>query len=133
VVQVYVHVINKGSGIANGDIPDSMITEQIRVLNAAYASTAHQLNIAYDRYSRDLEAIRARGVSVVRTPDSVLNAQLVAWNRVLDAQQKDPATGAFFKKVSDSQKAWVRRTSAYLQINNNNSAALEAAYRHFFS
>jgi TRAP-type mannitol/chloroaromatic compound transport system substrate-binding protein len=103
------------------------------VRNAAYASTAHQLNIAYDRYSRDLEAIRARGVSVVRTPDSVLNAQLVAWNRVLDAQQKDPATGAFFKKVSDSQKAWVRRTSAYLQINNNNSAALEAAYRHFFS
>jgi TRAP-type mannitol/chloroaromatic compound transport system substrate-binding protein len=103
------------------------------VRNAAYSSTANQLNIAYDRYSRDLEAIRARGVSVVRTPDSVLNAQLAAWDRVLDAQQKDPATGAFFKKVSDSQKAWVRRTVAYLQVNNTNSVALEAAYRHFFS
>jgi TRAP-type mannitol/chloroaromatic compound transport system substrate-binding protein len=101
--------------------------------NAAFAATAHQLNIAYDRYSKDLEAIKARGVQVIKTPDSVLNAQLQAWNRVLDAQQKDPATGAFFKKVSDSQRAWVKRTSAYLQINNNNSAALEAAYKHFFS
>jgi hypothetical protein len=34
---VYVHVINKGSGIANGDIPDGQIQTQIDVLNAAYA------------------------------------------------------------------------------------------------
>jgi hypothetical protein len=51
---------------------------------------------------------------------------------VIDAQQKDPNTGAFFKKVVDSQKAWVKRTSAYLNVNNNSSAALEAAYKHFF-
>ena len=38
-IGVYVHVINKGSGIANGDIPASMITDQMNVLNAAYAST----------------------------------------------------------------------------------------------
>jgi hypothetical protein len=36
-VNVYVHVINKGSGIANGDIPDEQIQTQIDVLNAAYA------------------------------------------------------------------------------------------------
>ncbi len=35
-IPVYVHVINNGTGIANGDIPDSQILDQINVLNAAY-------------------------------------------------------------------------------------------------
>ncbi len=100
--------------------------------NAAFAATADQYAMAHDRYSKDLEAIKARGVQVLKTPDSVLAAQLKAWNTVIDAQQKDPKTGAFFKKVVDSQKAWVKRTAAYLQINNNDSAALQAAYKHFF-
>jgi Pregnancy-associated plasma protein-A len=39
VVNVYFHVINKGTGIANGDIPQSQINDQIDVLNAAYAGT----------------------------------------------------------------------------------------------
>jgi hypothetical protein len=36
-VNVFVHVINKGTGIANGDVPLSQIQSQISVLNAAYA------------------------------------------------------------------------------------------------
>lgn len=36
-VPVYVHVINKGTGTANGDISDAMINAQIAVLNTAYA------------------------------------------------------------------------------------------------
>lgn len=36
-IPVYWHVINKGTGIANGDIPQSWIDAQINVLNAAYA------------------------------------------------------------------------------------------------
>lgn len=35
-IPVAVHVINKGSGVANGDIPDSQINAQIEVLNKAY-------------------------------------------------------------------------------------------------
>ena len=38
-VPVYVHVINKGAGTANGDVPDAQITAQIQVLNDAYAAT----------------------------------------------------------------------------------------------
>ncbi|WP_338871517.1 zinc metalloprotease [Myxococcus stipitatus] len=38
-VPTYYHVINKGTGIANGDVPDSQITAQMNVLNAAYANT----------------------------------------------------------------------------------------------
>ena len=36
-INVYFHVINKGTGIANGDITEQMITEQMNVLNAAFA------------------------------------------------------------------------------------------------
>ena len=35
-INVYFHVVNKGTGIANGDITTSMITNQMNVLNAAY-------------------------------------------------------------------------------------------------
>ena len=38
-VPVVVHVINKGTGIANGDVPQSQIDAQMTVLNDAYAAT----------------------------------------------------------------------------------------------
>ena len=37
-IPVYFHVINKGAGISNGDVPDAVIADQIAVLNAAYAA-----------------------------------------------------------------------------------------------
>ena len=39
-IKVYFHVIRKGTGVANGDIPTSMLDAQISVLNKAYAGTA---------------------------------------------------------------------------------------------
>jgi hypothetical protein len=55
-VPVYVHVVNKGTGIANGDVPDTQIQAQIKVLNDAYsgatggAATAFQFQlVAVDR------------------------------------------------------------------------------------
>lgn len=45
VISVYWHVINNGSGIANGDIPQSQISDQMAVLNAAYVSTGWQFNL----------------------------------------------------------------------------------------
>ena len=95
---------------------------------ATFAATADQETLAYDRYSKDLEAIKARGVKVVKTPDEVLKAQLEAWSKVIEAQSKEP----FFAKVIASQRDWVKRTGAYLQVNNLGSSALEAAYKHFF-
>ena len=95
---------------------------------AAFAATADQETMAYDRYSKDLEAIKARGVTVTKTPDAVLEAQLVAWDKVLANLSQEP----FFKKVIESQKAWVKRSQAYLNVNNLGSASLETAYKHFF-
>ncbi|HEX8439102.1 zinc metalloprotease [Archangium sp.] len=49
-IPVYAHVINKGTGISNGDIPDSMIADQLAVLNAAYANTPFRFSlVATDR------------------------------------------------------------------------------------
>ncbi len=45
VIDVYFHVINNGSGIANGDIPDSQIASQMSVLNAAYAGTGWSFSL----------------------------------------------------------------------------------------
>jgi TRAP-type mannitol/chloroaromatic compound transport system substrate-binding protein len=95
--------------------------------NAAFASTADQNAMALNRYSTDLEAIKKRGVNVVKTPDALLNAQLDAWQKVMAEQEKEP----FFKKVADSQRAWMRRVYPYVSTNNLDSAALANAYKKF--
>lgn len=91
---------------------------------ATQAATADQFAKAHDRYSKDLEALKAKGVNVVKTPDSVLEAQLKAWDRVIEAQSKE----AFFAKVIASQKTWVKRTQAYIAANNVSNVM---AYKHF--
>ncbi len=49
--------------------------------NAAFAASSDQLAMAYDRYSKDLEAIKKRGVNVIKTGDKVLTDQLNAWTK----------------------------------------------------
>ncbi len=44
-INVYFHVINKGSGISNGDVPDNQINSQINVLNAAYGPWGWSFNL----------------------------------------------------------------------------------------
>jgi TRAP-type mannitol/chloroaromatic compound transport system substrate-binding protein len=95
---------------------------------AGFAATADNFAWAHDRYANDLEAIQKKGVKVIKTPDAVMNSQLAAWDHVLAEQTKEP----FFKKVVDSQKAWAKRTVPYWLINCNDTARLEAAYKHFF-
>jgi hypothetical protein len=45
VINVYVHVINNGTTLAQGNVPDSQITSQINVLNAAYAPWGYSFNL----------------------------------------------------------------------------------------
>jgi hypothetical protein len=44
-VDVYFHVINKGSGIENGDVPPQQIDDQISVMNASYAATGWSFHL----------------------------------------------------------------------------------------
>ena len=108
---------------------DALPAELRAVLRqAAFSASSDQLWDAYGRYAKDLEEIKKRGVSVVRTAPNVLQDQLKAWDKVIAEQSKEP----FFAKVIASQKSWVKRTGAFLQANNLDSGALAAAYRHFF-
>jgi hypothetical protein len=46
VINVHVHVINRGSGLGNGNLTNATIADQIAVLNAGYAQTGWQFNLA---------------------------------------------------------------------------------------
>lgn len=72
---------------------------------------------ALDRYSKDMEALKAKGVNIIPTPDAILKGQLDAWTAVI---AKLSAENPFFKKVIDSQTAWVKRTLAYEHANTPN-------------
>jgi len=45
-IYVYVHVINIGSGLSNGDVPIGQINDQINVLNGAYAGLGSTFSLA---------------------------------------------------------------------------------------
>lgn len=45
VINVYFHVIRRGSGVANGDVTTAMITNQMAVLNNAFAPTGWAFNL----------------------------------------------------------------------------------------
>jgi TRAP-type mannitol/chloroaromatic compound transport system substrate-binding protein len=93
---------------------------------AAEAASTDMSWKAWDRYSKDLEAMRTQqGVQVHKTPESVLEAQLAAWDKVVERLSADP----FFKKVIDSQKAWVKRVVGF-QLEYE--VPQEMAYNHYF-
>ncbi|MGE0847082.1 MAG: TRAP transporter substrate-binding protein [Flavobacteriaceae bacterium] len=82
--------------------------------------------LALNQYSQDLQKLQNEsGVNVKRTPDSVLAAQLDAWDKILPPLMEDP----FFKKVVDSQKEWCERVVFY---SLQNSPDYRLAYQHYF-
>jgi TRAP-type mannitol/chloroaromatic compound transport system substrate-binding protein len=106
---------------------DRLADEQKAIIKyAAESASSDMLWKALHRYSTSLQELRQRGVNVVETPDAILQAQLAAWSRVVD---KLSAENAFFKKVIDSQRAWVQRTYAYERVNE---PSREMAFNHFF-
>ena len=98
---------------------------QAMIRYAAESASTDMSWKAMDRYSKDLEALKAAGVKVHQTPESVLKAQLAAWDKVIEAQSADP----FFAKVVESQKAWAKRVvGAQFELEVDQ----KLAYDHFF-
>ena len=95
-----------------------------------YASEAASSDMSWkamERYSQDLIRLKKEhGVNVYRTPDSIMNDQLKAWDIVIAQLSKEDA---FFKKVIDSQKAFAKRHGAYAL---NNAPNYQGAYEHYF-
>ncbi len=92
---------------------------------AEAASSANEWK-GMDYYSKDLqELITKDKVNVIRTPRDVFEAQIKAWDRLIEILGNDP----FMKKVMESQKAWVKRVVFY---NMFNAADYRLAYEHHF-
>jgi TRAP-type mannitol/chloroaromatic compound transport system substrate-binding protein len=106
---------------------------QLVLRHAAEAASADMSWKQQDRFSRDLQAMAQAGVQVRTTPRPVLDAQLQAWDRVIQKMEGDtssPTAGPFFKKVCDSQREWCRRVAGFY-LRYEVSAAV--AYNHFFA
>jgi hypothetical protein len=72
-INVYFHVIRRGTGVANGDIPMSQITAQMNVLNSAFASTGWSFNLAQvDRTTNASWFTMGAGTSAERAAKSAL-------------------------------------------------------------
>ena len=82
---------------------------------------------AMENYSRDLEVLKEKHkVNVIRTPKSIFQAQLAAWDKITKKlSDEDP----FFKKVVESQRAWAKRVVYYSALND---ADFKLGYEHVF-
>lgn len=98
---------------------------QAMIKVSAEAASADMSWKQQDRYSKDLQALKDAGVKVIKTPKSVLEAQLAAWDKVITAASADP----FFKKVIDSQKAWAQRV---VGLQFEIEVDQQMAFDHFF-
>ncbi len=107
---------------------DNLPDEQKAILK--YASEAENSNFYWHntrRYADDLVKLRdEQGVNVYRTPDSVMEGQLKAWDIVVERMS---AADPFFAKVIASQKAYAETVMNYLNLNQPD---YKLAYNHYF-
>ena len=113
---------------------DSLPEEQRWLLRqSSEAASADMSWKLQDRYSRDLVQMAQSGVTVRPTPRPILEAQLAAWDRViqrLEADNSSPANGPLFKRICDSQRDWCRRVGGFF-LRYEVSPVL--SYNHFFA
>ncbi|MGS4944987.1 TRAP transporter substrate-binding protein [Meridianimarinicoccus sp. RP-17] len=89
------------------------------------ASTANTAK-AMRRYSADLKYLQDEaGVTIHRTSEDILAAQLEAWDNLIPELEADP----FMKKCLDSQRAWVEQVTYYELMN---APDLRLAFEHYF-
>jgi hypothetical protein len=73
VVPVHFHIINKGSGYSNGDIPESQIIDQMTALNASFANSGFSFELAsIDRTNNPTWFTMARGTDVQKEAKAAL-------------------------------------------------------------
>jgi TRAP-type mannitol/chloroaromatic compound transport system substrate-binding protein len=98
-----------------------------QIENAVEASSADMSWKAIDRYSKDYAEMQAKqGVKFYKTPDSVLRAQIAAYDA---AVAKKVGENPMFKEIMDSQKAFAERVVKWDQDTYVNR---RMAYDHYF-
>ena len=95
---------------------------------AVQASSADMSWKAIDRYSKDyIELQEKQGVKFYKTPDTVLRAQLKAWD---DVTAKKSAENPMFKTVLESMRTFAQRAARW---QNDTQVDFKMAYNHYFA
>ena len=95
--------------------------------NAVEAASQDLVWKAIDRYSQDYVELQKMGVKFYKTPDSVLQKQLSAYD---EAAAKKGEGNALFKEIEASQRKFAERAVKW-DLDNNVSRRM--AYNHYFA
>jgi TRAP-type mannitol/chloroaromatic compound transport system substrate-binding protein len=94
--------------------------------NAVEAASQDLVWKSIDRYSKDYVELQTKDkVRMYKTPDSVLQRQLVGYDQAT-AKRKD---NAIFREVEESQKAFAQRA---VRFNLDYNVNPRMAYNHYF-
>ena len=107
---------------------NALAPELKSIIQAAVQAASADMSWKHaDRNSKDYEDMKKSGIKFYKTPDSVLRAQLEAWDKTVT---KKSAENPMFKKVMDSQRAFAQRVGAW---HNDYTIDFKTAYNHYFS
>jgi TRAP-type mannitol/chloroaromatic compound transport system substrate-binding protein len=93
---------------------------------AVQASSADMSWKAIQRNSQDYIELKKANVKFYKTPDTVLRAQLAAWDKVINEKA---GANPLFKKVLDSQRAFAERAGSW---QNDYMVDFKMAWNHYF-
>lgn len=97
------------------------------IANGVEAASADMSWKAVDRYSQDyIKLQKEDGVKFYKTPDAILQEQLVVWDQII---AKKGETNAMFKEIEESQRDFASRAVSWDMDTNNNR---RMAYNHYF-
>lgn len=94
---------------------------------AVQAASADMSWKAIERNSKDYIELKKQGIKFYKTPDSILKAQLVSWDKIIE---KKGGENPLFKKVIESQRAYAERAG---QWQNDYMVDFKMAYNHYFA
>ena len=97
------------------------------ISHAVEASSADMSWKAIQRNSQDYIELKTKDkVNFYKTPDSILRAQLAAWDKVIAAKAGE---NPLFRKVLDSQRAFAQRAGEW---QNDYMVDFKMAWNHYF-
>ena len=123
----------EGAKVVIADLNDDLGAQLAEELGGTYVhcnvaskeDVDNLFKVAHDTYGRIDIAFNNAGISPPED-DSILDTDLEAWDKVV---ARLSAENAFFKKVIDSQRAWVQRSVGFERVN---TPSRDMAFNHFF-
>ena len=127
-LQSYAKATNSLEIVFNQKVWEGLSPTHRAVLEtAANAISAESAQLIADKNSRDYMELSESGTTFVRTPETILQAQLNAWDKVIMRHSsQDPR----FAKIAQSQKEYAKRVTRWqgdVEVDYRN------VYNHYFS